>query len=109
MMEKRATVAKIKGWYAGRDLKPCRNCWFQKKYETDTIWCCPLGAWYLSEGGNSRGFDAMCAAHDYFGKEYVTGFIEGFDGSPYSWNQDTEYRIGYKDGQSASKQLFPST
>ena len=67
MMEKRATVERIKGWYRKCGAKPCRNDWFREEYDTETLWCCPLGAWYLSEGGDARRFAAISAANDYFG------------------------------------------
>ena len=109
MTEKRVTLEKVRGWYAECGLKPCQNEWFRRDYETEKLECCPLGAWHLYHGGDARRSAAICAANEYFGLSYVTGFIEGFDNRDYSMHFNSEYRMGYDDGELARKELFPLT
>ena len=112
----RITPERLLAIYEKRNLIPIRHIYFEN--DKRSVCCCGLGAFYLDTnndwkdilegeyGGDDSFFndyidDAITKQLD---KDYVCGFILGFDG-PYSLTYDlhkantTEYLQGKKDGE----------
>lgn len=102
---KRPTIKEAKQWYKKNGWTPHSYVWCDMGRKE----CCFLAAVLFARKGILHT-DFLEEARRLFGKEYVCGCVEGFDGSlmtTVELKQNTpEFRAGYRKGRNARKVLL---